>query len=469
MGTQGTRAIILATVFALATTGVVYISVVRGLPLEMVFLALMGCGVLGYAAMRAPELLLVGCVFAPQWKTYRPLIYIDRITDLTLVMLGCLLAYLVWRLLLRTTRIDRYPMEYLMVGQGWPILCFLIFTASVTCSYFYTIAPQYGGDKLLRFLGIGSLMLVAPLVLICTSRDWLRFARLFVACSAITAVQLIVGLRGHVDTGNGDITRIGAGWLIGMAITIVLFHPLFQSHSVQLVFLICALPLLSAGLIASAARGPTAALAVVLVIRTIVWVKEGSLQTAFIVAAVLAVSAAGSYLVLRNAARSRYTAKATELINLLKGDSTNGSAGARLEFYDATIAAIPDDLLLGHGVGSWSVFYYGRDERGYPHNLFLEIAFEQGLLGLGTWFLFFAVLGASFMELQRQTDSQFLVLGIVILYSILISMFSGDLDDNRLIWLWAGILMAVCRNAKLQQHLAHTGWFSAPGYTVTQE
>ena len=35
-------------------------------------------------------------------------------------------------------------------------------------------------------------------------------------------------------------------------------------------------------------------------------------------------------------------------------------------------------------------------------------------------------------------------------YCLVVSMFSGDLDDNRILWLWAGITMAVCRNAYLE-------------------
>jgi O-antigen ligase len=449
--TKGHLTIIAAVLLIVVTLGVTSISLMRGLPLEMILLGLMGCSVLGYLAIRTPEIFLVGAAFAPQWKTYWPLIYIDRIVDLTLVMLAFLLVCLAWRLIRRAIRLDQLGLQHLFFGQSVPILCFMFFAACVTSSYFYTSAPEYGGVKLLRFLTIGSLLLVAPLFLISTEQNWRRFAVFFVACSALTAVQLIVGLQVQTHTDNTDITRIGAGWLIGMAITIALFYPLFRSQSVQSVFLLFSLPLLSAGLIASAARGPIVALGVVVIIRMIVWLKEGKLRTVSILAGVLAVSGVGSFLVLRNADRSRYTAKANELLQLMEGDSTRGSATARLDFYRAAITAIPDHLLLGRGVGSWSVFYYGQDERNYPHNLFLEVTFEEGLLGLGALLLFFAAAGVSILRLLKQTDSHFLVLAVLVLYCVLISMFSGDLDDNRLLWLWAGMALAVCRNVSLAQ------------------
>jgi hypothetical protein len=31
------------------------------------------------------------------------------------------------------------------------------------------------------------------------------------------------------------------------------------------------------------------------------------------------------------------------------------------------------------------------------------------------------------------------------LYCVLVSLFSGDLDDNRVMWLWMGVGLSVCR------------------------
>jgi len=40
------------------------------------------------------------------------------------------------------------------------------------------------------------------------------------------------------------------------------------------------------------------------------------------------------------------------------------------------------NCFLGTGIGSWRFEIYGVDGRGYPHNIFLEIWFELGLIGL---------------------------------------------------------------------------------------
>ena len=38
--------------------------------------------------------------------------------------------------------------------------------------------------------------------------------------------------------------------------------------------------------------------------------------------------------------------------------------------------------MLGSGVGSWSIRYFGLDDSRYPHNLILEVLVEFGLVGL---------------------------------------------------------------------------------------
>jgi O-antigen ligase len=153
----------------------------------------------------------------------------------------------------------------------------------------------------------------------------------------------------------------------------------------------------------------------------------------------------GTYLALRQSDIGKYNAKAGELGLLLTQGSSSGSAGERLGFYRATLAAIPNQPLLGTGIGSWSTFYYGNDQRNYPHNLFLEIAFEEGLIGLAAFLTLLALVGASIFRMLGASRSHFLVLGLLVLYCVIVSLFSGDLDDNRVLWFWMGMTLSVCK------------------------
>jgi len=253
----------------------------------------------------------------------------------------------------------------------------------------------------------------------------------------------------HRDVGaETDITRIGAGWLLGMSILLLVAYPNLRNARRNLIFIVVALPLLSAGLIASAARGPLVSLAIALPLTLVWFAKQRS--SGWVVAALLIGSCVAAFVYLRHVDPDKYNAKLSEMIELSSGQSASGSGVKRFVFYSKTLAAIPDNLWLGQGVGSWSMFYYGRDTRGYPHNLFLETTFEEGMVGELLLLGFLYLLAIATRRMLKTTKLQYGVIAGLLLYCVSVSMFSGDLDDNRILWLWAGITMAVCRNAYLE-------------------
>jgi O-antigen ligase len=75
----------------------------------------------------------------------------------------------------------------------------------------------------------------------------------------------------------------------------------------------------------------------------------------------------------------------------------------------------------------------------------LEIAFEEGLIGLTAFLILLGLVAAAIIRMLRTSRSHFLVLGQLVLYCLIISLFSGDLDDNRLLWLWIGVTLSICR------------------------
>lgn len=417
------------------------------LPLDLTLLGVAGLGVFTYLAVRYPEWFLVAAIFAPQWKSswiFRPVAHLG---DLTLLMLLCLVGGIAWRTMMWFGRLGYEEIRSLFSRQLSQILAFLVFAALVTVSYSYTNAPEYGGAKLMRFLLIGTLLFISPFFIFFTEDDFRRFARLFVGFSALTAVQLITSLESRSQDAEGDITRIGAGWLMGMAILILLFYPLSRNRNWQRALVVGLLPLFIGGLMASAARGPMVAVSIASLLGMAVLIKEGQLRvtTALFMLFFLVFGLGGAYLILRQSDLGKYTAKAGELEVLFTQGSSSGSAGKRVDFYRATIAAIPNQPLMGTGIGSWSEFYFGNDQRNYPHNLFMEIAFEEGLVGLTAFLALLALVGLSIFRMVSASRSHFIVLGLLVLYCLIISLFSGDLDDNRLLWLWMGVTLSICR------------------------
>jgi tetratricopeptide (TPR) repeat protein len=86
-------------------------------------------------------------------------------------------------------------------------------------------------------------------------------------------------------------------------------------------------------------------------------------------------------------------------------DYTRGSTKDRVELWSRTLTLVSEKPLLGHGLGSWKInmLQFGNEDLASenntsfyqrPHNDFLWLAAEQGLLGLALYlFVFLTVIG----------------------------------------------------------------------------
>lgn len=78
--------------------------------------------------------------------------------------------------------------------------------------------------------------------------------------------------------------------------------------------------------------------------------------------------------------------------------------------------------LKGTGIGSYSLFFLGEDVIYYPHNIFLELFFENGLIGL---FLFCLILYIFFDSFKYN------IIFFLALFYFITSLVSGDIPGNN--------------------------------------
>lgn len=105
-------------------------------------------------------------------------------------------------------------------------------------------------------------------------------------------------------------------------------------------------------------------------------------------------------------------------------------------------------LVVGHGTGDYGYFALGRDERAYPHNVLLEVAYENGLIGVG---LLLAALGCPLMAMMRAAQQpleyrhRMLLAGLSATYiaSVINAQFTGDLGANLLIGMFGAATMSM--------------------------
>ena len=125
------------------------------------------------------------------------------------------------------------------------------------------------------------------------------------------------------------------------------------------------------------------------------------------------------------------------------------SIGVRIMFWQNTFAIIKKNPILGVGTAGFDKAYLnevrGKSglaalQTGDPHNQYLKISAEQGLIGL------IVFLGLLFMVARQPVSQPFKSLGICILMAwcgtSLANAHFSTFSEGHFIWMWLGIMLA---------------------------
>jgi O-antigen ligase len=405
------------------------------------------------AMLKFPAAFMAPAIFIGSFKAQPYFVQFQEKVDLTLVVLLLLSMAVLCNFLLGLTRSEGWSLRALFAGQGMGVVAWFLFVGMVAIGYTYTPAPGYGWVKLTRFSAIGSLLFFSPLFLLKQDKDIRHFAVAATVFAMLLAAQRLHAVFTHSDVSE-DVTRIGAGHLLGMTILLLLYYRLVDRGFLRMFLLLVCLPLLAAGLVACLARGPIVSLALALALGALVFRgKASSLSRRRIALSGVALFIASFVLAVywvAPATEGRFQQKTAQLEDLVRGRNPRGSAGARLEFYRSALTAVAEKPLLGWGTGGWSVYYYGQDQRAYPHNLLLEVLVEQGLLGFTALLIFLGTLFVALKRMLVMAGPQLALFPTLVVFCLSNTMFAGDLDDNRLLWFCCGIALAGCRMVRNQ-------------------
>ncbi len=408
-----------------------------------------------FRAAFIPPLIFVGYFKTEQSKGL-------SLTDPTMIALLLLCGSLLLDLLFGVTREEsHWQSEFLTQWKG--VASFGALAAVTAVSYLYSPAPTYGWDKLTRFLVISGILFLAPLVLIKKTDDVRHFTLAMLACAVLLGIKLLLGVTdaslfapaAYPFSSEGrDVTQIGAGQLAGIALLWLLFCPYYN---LRRFCLMVSVPLLCAALIASVARGPILFFVAVLfpfmfVRRIRAAVTSTKVWLPLLLFGVLAFVGSLYWLQQQDAAQGKLRTKTAEIEEVLSGSSTpTYTAGRRLTLYRWALEMFAEKPLTGWGLGGWSYYVFDRDMPAYPHNLILEIAAEEGVMGvaaLGT--LLFTVFFAMRRLWRSSPDLSFIA--PVFVFSFLATMTSGDINANRPLWLWCGVSFALAGIAERRLH-----------------
>ena len=339
------------------------------------------------------------------------------------------------------------------------VYLFLIFGLLLGISYMYTASPDYGFRKILRFNTFAVTMFISPLLIIKSPTDSKRllsyFYFLLVIIIGIMLLQFVYFLKwgdfaivlaywNRISIPGANPIQVSRYLAIGAAMMIALLirnRPSRSLHYFAILFVI----LLS--IILSGSRGPLVSIIIGSIVYAILYERKHSSR--IFGYGILAIGTIITLLlVLPESLTQRFfDISQGSVIMTQQGVRRISTIATRYEFWSMSIQAWFSSItsfVIGLGAGGFSALFIWRDGRWYPHNLFFEIIAELGLIGLVIGVLFiiksYQIINKGIQRGSFTDHSALWVAGTVVMF--IAAQFSGDINDNRILWMFIGISIA---------------------------
>ena len=126
----------------------------------------------------------------------------------------------------------------------------------------------------------------------------------------------------------------------------------------------------------------------------------------------------------------------------------------RTRLIEVSVDALSGVSLHGLGTGGFPSLFHLPDDRYYPHNIFLEIVLENGLIGLALFLGFLTVVFGRWRGWKRYLRARpdslaasegtalHRTVGAIFLFALINAQFSGDIWVNEWVWVAAGMVVA---------------------------
>jgi O-antigen ligase len=339
------------------------------------------------------------------------------------------------------------------------VYLFLIFGLLLGISYIYTVSPDYGFRKILRFNTFAVTMFISPLLIIKSPADSKRllsyFYFLLVIIIGIMLLQFVYFLKwgdfaivlaywNRISIPGANPIQVSRFLAIGAAMMIALLirnKPSQSLHYFAILFVI----LLS--IILSGSRGPLVSIIIGSIVYAILYERKHSSR--IFGYGILAIGTIITLLLLlpESLTQRFFDISQGSVIMTQQGVRRISTIATRFEFWSMSLQAWFSSItsfFIGLGAGSFSSLFIWRDWRWYPHNLIFEIIAELGLIGLVIGVLFiiksYQIINKGIQRGSFTDHSALWVAGTVVMF--IAAQFSGDINDNRILWMFIGISIA---------------------------
>jgi O-antigen ligase len=334
------------------------------------------------------------------------------------------------------------------------ILIFLIFAAYAVASLAWTPGHAYALEKVLLITTYVFWSLAGAALII--AYDVRRFYRFMVAiflfaCWVAFETFLFYLQSGPITFVTPDNAYyLATARVLGLGALITLAYALFWAPNAWVkvaAFILFDFFLFL--LLVVGARGPLLATVIAALVPLLIgWrlrASEGIVLRHYIVP-LLGIIAVSSIVFVYYTSVFSDTLTINRLLALLQ-PGMEASAATRLSYYEAAIPLWLEMPIVGHGIGSWPILIGLGDIRNYPHNIFLEIMVELGLIGL-VLFIGMTILGLRTLGSWRSIAKDPVRILILMLFvNVFVNaQVTGDIGYNNVMFGILGLLMLTRRS-----------------------
>ncbi|RXS15622.1 O-antigen ligase family protein [Staphylococcus saprophyticus] len=381
------------------------------------------------------EILFVLFLYAGFYKSVVPF---SGAIDITIVLLFASISI---------TLYDTIKDGYLYKQSLISIIIFIFFIVYIFTSYFYSPSAN-SLTKSLHFSLTSGWAFIGSFLIIKSNNS---FNKVFKGIIILALISSIFALKEYFNnTIHTQLNVFGSdylalGRLLGISILILLANILLIKQSItNKIFTSMTTLFLLLTLIVSGGRAPLLFLIITILIFLLFQVnlnnktlKYNKLLPSFIVFLITVV------LIFFKSNLAIFETFKTRLLFLTTQSGGGASASGRIDRFKIAFHMFKDSPIYGKGIDSFSKYYGMAND--YPHNIFLEIAAELGIIGI---LIFSIILIYSLynLHLNFQKDKQNKLLCwkilLIFIYTLLNANISGDIIGNRMLFASLGFMIA---------------------------
>ena len=321
----------------------------------------------------------------------------------------------------------------------------IVFVAWICLSLFWTEGADYAKQKAIY----SATLLLWPLLgmSLITAREKARVQRLLVVFVLVSFLIAIDTIMLGITRGFGAVTYLldgaylGIGRVLGIGAGIVLVGSATLSNKLHRIVCLALFFMYIFVLAFSGGKGPLVAVILASISPLIVppFVKGSHLirlgRNLLIVSVVVIV---GIIALIGFGVKMTTIERASFVV---EDGAIDNSTSERIFLYESAWENWKEAPVIGKGIGSFPELIGRNGESEYPHNIFLEVGVETGLVGL---FLFSSILLFGVFQFGLRgmyKDPNKMILMILFVNTLVNAQFTEDLTGNRMLFAMAGLLM----------------------------